>query len=95
MTPRRDSTYSLPMTPVSFKKIDVRKLLAAGKEPLPVIRKCVDTLEPDEGLELMAPFIPSPLIEMLGSEGFQKSIERQPDGSWVTRFWREVNTTAG
>lgn len=72
----------------TFKRIDVRKLLAAGKEPFPAIRNCVDKLGAGEGLEIVAPFIPSPLIEMLGSEGFDKSIERDADGTWVTRLWR-------
>jgi uncharacterized protein (DUF2249 family) len=71
-----------------FKRIDVRKLLAAGREPFPFIRRSVDKLSAGEGLEIIAPFIPSPLIEMLGSEGFERSIERDADGSWVTRFWR-------
>lgn len=78
------------MSPLSFKKVDVREMLAAGKEPFPAIRQCVDRLRPDEGLEITAPFIPSPLIELLSSEGYEKSIEREADGSWVTRFWRET-----
>jgi uncharacterized protein (DUF2249 family) len=76
------------MSPLTFRKIDVRKLLAAGREPFPAIRQCVDKLRENEGLEIIAPFIPSPLIEMLGSEGFEKSLERDADGSWVTRFWK-------
>lgn len=75
--------------PISFKHIDIRKLRAAGEEPFPVIRKQVDSLKPNQGLEIIAPFIPSPLIEMLGAEGFCYSMEHEPDGSWVTRFWRE------
>lgn len=54
-----------------------------------MIRKQVDSLKPNQGLEIIAPFIPSPLIEMLGAEGFCYSMEHEPDGSWVTRFWRE------
>lgn len=73
-----------------FKHIDVRKLRDAGEEPFSVIRKHVDSFKPNQGLEIVAPFIPSPLIEMLGSEGFCYSMEHEPDGSWVTRFWREA-----
>lgn len=76
--------------PVLFKLIDVQKLRDAGEEPFPVIRKQVDALESNQGLEIIAPFIPSPLIELLGSEGFLYSMEHEPNGSWVTRFWREV-----
>ena len=72
-----------------FKRLDVRSLLAAGKEPFPAIRRAVAALKHGEGMEIIAPFIPSPLIEMLGSEGFTHSLEHQSDGTWVTRFWKE------
>jgi uncharacterized protein (DUF2249 family) len=74
---------------IVFKKIDVRKLREAGEEPFPLIRKQVDALQARQGLEVIAPFPPMPLIELLSSEGFQHSMDHDPDGSWVTRFWRE------
>ena len=77
-------TMSLP----SFKRFDVRKLIAQGIEPLPEIRKRVDALKPDEGLAIVSPFLPSPLIEKLRGEDFETRVEPQPDGSWVTYFWR-------
>ena len=76
-------------SPSCFKRLDVRALLAAGKEPYPAIRRSVDALKEGEGLEIIAPFIPSPLIELLGSEGFAHSMDHDADGSWVTRFWKE------
>lgn len=72
----------------TFKRFDVRKLLAQGTEPLPAIRKKVDALEPGEGLAVIAPFLPSPLIEKLRSEGYTSRVEPQADGSWVTYFWK-------
>ena len=71
-----------------FKTLDVRPILARGVEPFSKIRETVDALGPNEGLSVIAPFLPSPLIEKLGSEGFQSRVERH-NGSWVTRFWRE------
>jgi len=38
---------------------------------------------------VIAPFLPSPLIEKLGSEGFQSRVERQLGGGWMAHFWRE------
>lgn len=73
----------------TFKRFDVRKLLAAGVEPLPEIRKRVEALRPNEGLTIVAPFLPSPLIELLQSEGFASRAERQPDGGWAIHFSRE------
>ena len=73
-----------------FKRLDVRKLLREGIEPLPTIRQRVDSLKAGEGLAVIAPFLPSPLIEKLRSENFSSRVEPQPDGSWVTYFWRET-----
>lgn len=75
--------------PLRFKRFDVRKLIAAGTEPFPEIRRRIDALKSNEGLELVAPFLPSPLIEKLRSERFASRAEPQTDGSWVTFFWRE------
>jgi uncharacterized protein (DUF2249 family) len=75
--------------PRKFKTLDVRPILAQGLEPFSKIRAAVNALQPGEGLSVVAPFLPSPLIEKLGSEGFQSRVERQNGSSWVTHFWRE------
>ena len=63
-------------------------MIARGVEPLPEIRARINALAPGEGLSVIAPFLPSPLIEKLANEGFQSRVERQV-GSWVTYFWRD------
>jgi hypothetical protein len=40
--------------PKSFKRFDVRPLIAGGKEPLPEILKRVGALKPNEGLIVVA-----------------------------------------
>ena len=70
-----------------FKRFDVRPLLQRGGEPLPEILKRVRALTAEEGLIVIAPFLPSPLIELLGSQGFQSKIERGDPGSWIVYFW--------
>ena len=74
--------------PRKFKTFDVRPIIARGVEPLPEIRARINALSPGEGLSVIAPFLPSPLIEKLANEGFQSRVERQV-GSWVTSFWRD------
>lgn len=71
-----------------FKTLDVRAMIARGGEPFSAIRDRIDRLKPNEGLSVIAPFLPSPLIEKLGSEGFQSRVERGT-GSWTVHFWRE------
>ena len=77
------------MTPRDqFKRFDVRPLLAKGVEPFPEIRRRADALKPGEGLIVVAPFLPSPLIEILGSEGFESKVERGEGSDWLVSFWK-------
>lgn len=76
------------MKPKTFKILDVRPLLAEGTEPFPAIRERVDALAPGQGVTIVAPFLPAPLIELLKSEGFESSMERREDGAWAVNFWR-------
>src|SRR5689334_21574686 len=85
---------NMAMPPLNrFKRFDVRDLLRRGVEPFPEIRKRVDALKPDEGLIVIAPFLPSPLVEKLGSEGFASKVERGQGADWVVYFWREGKTS--
>ena len=77
------------MTSPKFKTLDVRSAIARGEEPFPVIRAQVDKLVAGQGLTVIAPFLPAPLIELLKSEGFQSTMERRGDGAWSVNFWRE------
>jgi hypothetical protein len=72
-----------------FRSLDVRPLLARGEEPYRQIMSTVAALAPNEGFALTTPFLPSPLIERLQAAGYQARPERQPDGVWMTFFWRD------
>jgi len=41
-------------------------------------------------LIVVAPFLPSPLVEKLGGEGFASKVERGSGSDWIIYFWREV-----
>lgn len=78
------------MSAPQFKAFDVRPHLARGEEPFDLIRGSVDALQAGgEGVTIVAPFLPAPLIELLKSEGFQSTIERRADGAWAVNFWKE------
>jgi len=77
------------MPPINkFKRFDVRDMLARGIEPFPEIHKRVSALKPEEGLIVVAPFLPSPLVEKLTSEGFSSKVERGSGADWMVYFWR-------
>lgn len=71
-----------------FKRCDVREMIRGGIEPFPFIREQVDKLKSDEGIIIVAPFLPSPLIEKLGGEGFASKVERGRGADWLVYFWR-------
>ena len=60
-----------------FKRFDVRGLMREGIEPFPEILKRVQELGADDGLIVVAPFLPSPLVERLGGEGFASNAQRE------------------
>jgi hypothetical protein len=73
-----------------FKRFDVREMLRRGVEPFPEIHQRVSALKPDEGLIVVAPFLPSPLVEKLTGEGFASKVERGHGADWMVYFWREA-----
>ncbi len=80
------------MPPITdFKRFDVRDLLRKGVEPFPKIRQRVDELENGKGLIVVAPFLPSPLIEALGADGFATKVERGTGADWLVYIWKETN----
>ncbi len=79
------------MLPLSqFKRFDVREILKHGGEPFLEIRKRIDALKTDEGLIIVAPFLPSPLIEKFRGEGFSSKIEHGTGAEWIVYFWRDT-----
>jgi len=69
--------------------VDVRPLMEAGIEPRPKLFAAVQSLKEGQALIVIAPFLPSPLIERLRADGFQAEVARREDGAWETRFSRE------
>jgi hypothetical protein len=68
------------------RTLDVRPVLAAGGSPFEKILAASQDLAEGESLLLITPFLPSPIIETLQSEGFQARTERRADGGWQTHF---------
>jgi hypothetical protein len=77
-----------PSAPRKVRTLDVRPLIARGEEPFKKIMATLAALGPAEDFVLVSPFLPSPLIEKLHSEGFSARPQRSGDGSWQTRFSR-------
>lgn len=69
--------------------LDVRPLLAQGKEPLAAIMQAADALAEGQTLRLLAPFRPVPLFRVMERRGYVHH-DRQLDGGacWQIDFSR-------
>ena len=87
------SIFSLqPCSPVPApknKRLDVRPLLERGENPCSAVEATLAALAPGQGLTVLAPFLPSPLIERLKAAGYSARAERRPDGGWSVDFRRD------
>lgn len=82
----------MSMPPLSqFKRFDVRALIQRGVEPFPEIHKRVNALGAEDGLIVVAPFLPSPLVEKLAGDGFASKVERGAASDWLVYFWRKAD----
>ncbi|TPP09935.1 DUF2249 domain-containing protein [Rhizobium glycinendophyticum] len=72
--------------PPRFKDLDVRPILKEGGEPFPAIMQAVQSLEPGEGLRLLATFRPTPLLSVMARRGYDAEMNELRDGDWEVLF---------
>lgn len=70
--------------------LDVRPMMAGGKEPFDVIMAAVARLASGEEFELFAPLDPTPLYQVLGARGFTHETESLGKGDYRVVFHPEV-----
>lgn len=75
-----------------FVKLDVREMLSGGEDPLKLIQQTVKQLKPGEVLQLVNSFEPTPLIALLGRQGFQTFVDQETPDLVVTYFFKEANS---
>lgn len=68
--PVGDETPPPPWADAARETLDVRPVLAAGQEPFAQIMSALRRLAPGQGLLLLAPFEPAPLIRLLSGQGW-------------------------
>jgi uncharacterized protein (DUF2249 family) len=66
--------------------IDVRPMIEAGVEPRARLFAAVNELAPAQSLVVIAPFLPSPLIERLKADDLEATATHRADGAWEVRF---------
>lgn len=71
--------HQVPETPVTFT-LDVRPIIAAGDHPKEIVLTEADKLAPGECMELISPFPPAPLIDILKKRGFKVTMLSPEEG---------------
>lgn len=69
--------------------VDARPIIERGEEPFETIMAAVAELG-DEDLVVAAPFEPTPLEGVLGSQGFMFDVNEVQPGHWRVRFYQEA-----
>jgi uncharacterized protein (DUF2249 family) len=78
----------------TFVELDVRPILRNGGEPFGEIMAAVTSLQPEQGLKLLATFKPTPLFSVLGSKGFSHEAREIGGGDWEVLFRPAEETPA-
>lgn len=75
------------------RRIDVRRLISSGKEPLHPVIDLANEVAPGEAMIVDAPFDPAPLRRLLEAKGFESHGEKIAHDHW--RIWlRRLATKA-
>jgi len=67
---------------------DAREEIASGGHPLARVLAALEKLEPGHGYELIAPFVPEPMLEKVRALGFDAWTEPRKPGEFLTTFHR-------
>jgi hypothetical protein len=69
-------------------EVDVHAILDRGDRPFDPIMDALDEVSSDGALRVLAPFKPSPLIRVVGRQGWEHWFERGEGSDWVVWFYR-------
>jgi uncharacterized protein (DUF2249 family) len=72
-------------------ELDVREVISSGKDPLNLILTSVKKLQAGQLLKLINSFEPTPLMQLLGKQGFESYVENVNDDLVYTFFHKKDN----
>lgn len=80
--------------PGKIVELDVRPVIEGGNDPLSIILQAVKKLEPGKVLKIINSFKPTPLIHLLGKQGFESYVEQLSDKLIHTYFYKQSAESA-
>jgi uncharacterized protein (DUF2249 family) len=78
--------HSIPKE--KLKELDVRPVIASGRDPLNIIMQKVKTIEAGEVLKIINTFEPTPLMMLLQKRGFETYADKISDDHVETYFYK-------
>lgn len=70
------------------QKFDIREMLLAGEQPVNQVISDLNSLKPGEIYQLIAPFLPAPLVEKAGSLNVKHWVKQENDELFILYFSR-------
>jgi len=77
--------WAVDGTPVAT--LDIRPSVAAGEHPMELVMNALKELAPGEILELKAPFVPAPLMDLAEKQGFRSVTRSQTEERVLIWFY--------
>ena len=71
-------------------ELDVRPVIESGKDPLDIIVHKIKTIQAGSVLKIVNSFEPTPLIHLLGKQGFESFSEQINDELFNTYFYKKA-----
>lgn len=95
----KEETETIPVflqniQPVKIVELDVRPVIEGGNDPLSIILQAVKKLEPGKVLKIVNSFKPTPLIHLLGKQGYESYVEQLSDKLIHTYFYKQSAESA-
>jgi uncharacterized protein (DUF2249 family) len=81
--------FMLSIKKEQLTELDVRPLIAAGKDPLSLIMQKIKWLKPGQTLKIINSFYPEPLILLLQKQGFDSFADVIDDDMVETYFYKK------
>jgi uncharacterized protein (DUF2249 family) len=75
-------------------ELDVRPVMEKGEDPLKVILQKIRSLKTGQVLKIINSFEPTPLINLLGKQGFDSYVEKLKEDVINTYFFKKTNVAA-
>ncbi len=86
--------FLVNLAPDRISDLDVRPILASGEDPLRQIVARTRSLRVGEVLKIINTFEPTPLIQLLGKQGFRTHVEKPEQDRVETYFFKDTEKVA-